>query len=210
MNSDDLKINRYANRTDTRKRFKLIYELIPESADSILDVGCARYDSNTRKENDLHKLLLENTSASIKGIDINGDAVKEMRERGYDVTVANAQDFELNISFDLIIAGEIIEYLSNPGMFIDSGLNHLNEGGSIIFTTENPYAFSFWRKSLHSDYQANTIWIDPFNVHKLSDKINQEDIEIKWISPDGGISSLLWKLGFEISSAPRYCTIITK
>lgn len=203
-------IDQYANRKDTRKRFKLIYEALPESSKTILDIGCARYESEVRIQNDLHKLLVNETEASVKGIDVETAAVERMKEQGYDVAVADAQTFEFDYPFDAIIAGEVIEYLPNPGAFLDKALDHLTSNGRIIFTTENPYAFSVWRKSLHNNFQPNSVWIDPNNIATLSDRITRTNVDVVWLSPDGGISSLLWKLGWKESAAPRYCGIIEK
>ena len=203
-------IERYASRKDTKKRFKKIYELIPENTTSILDIGCARYTSKTRSKNNLHELLVAETNATVHGIDISIDAVNEMQNDGYNVSVGDAENFNFNRKFDLIIAGEVIEYLSNPGQFVNNSLDHLSENGKIIITTENPYAFVYWRKSIQKRSQPNLIWIDPINISGMSDRISENNIEVSWISPDGGISSILWMLGCKQASAPRYCAVISK
>jgi SAM-dependent methyltransferase len=201
-------VEQYTDREDTRKRFSVIYNLIPDDADSILDIGCARYDAEIRDKNDLHRFLVNETGAVVTGIDVEEDAIEAMREAGYDVTVADAQNFELEQSFDVIVAGEVIEYLPNPGLFIENSLDHLTDSGRIIITTENPVAFVYWRKALQGEQQPNTLWFDPDNLENLSEYIGSEDVEMSWISPDGGISWILWKLGFKRVSAPRYAAII--
>jgi|AntRauTorckE6833_2_1112554.scaffolds.fasta_scaffold01816_7 2-polyprenyl-3-methyl-5-hydroxy-6-metoxy-1,4-benzoquinol methylase len=203
-------VEQYTDREDTRKRFSVIYNLIPDNANTILDIGCARYDVETRDKNDLHRFLVNETEAVVSGIDLEEDAINSMREEGYNVTVADAQNFDLEQLFDVIIAGEVIEYLPNPGQFIDNSLDHLTDSGKIIITTENPVAFVYWRKALQGKEQPNTLWFDPKHLANLSKYIENKDIDITWISPDGGISTILWKLGFKRASAPRYAAIINK
>lgn len=207
--SMDSNADKYTSRQDTKKRFDLIYNLIPQQANSILDIGCARYKSEIRSKNDLHAFLVNETNAAVKGIDINRKAIKKMQEEGYDVYVADAQDFDFGESFDVIIVGEVIEYLPNPGQFINNALDHLSNSGRIIITTENPLAFSYWRKSLQSNFQPNILWFNPDRIIDLSDRLSEDDVEITWLSPDGGISTLLWTVGYKRASAPRYCALLT-
>lgn len=201
-------VGQYTDREDTRKRFSVIYDLIPNNANAILDIGCARYDVETRDKNDLHRFLVNETEAVVTGIDLEEDAIEAMREEGYNVIVADAQNFDLEQSFDVIVAGEVVEYLPNPGLFIDNSLDHLTDSGRIIITTENPVAFVYWRKALQGDQQPNTLWFDPDNLGNISKNIDSKNINITWISPDGGISRILWKMGFERASAPRYAAVI--
>lgn len=201
-------VEKYTYRPDTRKRFRLIYENIPQEAATILDIGCARYQANIRNQNDLHGFLSNECNAKIKGIDVNETAVTEMQKQGYDVEVADAETFSISEKFDVIIAGEVIEYITNPRLFVENCLDHLSSKGKIIITTENPYAFVHWRKSLTGNYQPNYLWIDPFHIPSISDRINEGDVQINWLSPDGGVSSLLWKLGYKQSAAPLFCAVI--
>lgn len=47
-------------------------------------------------------------------------------------------------TFDVIVAGEIIEHLQNPGLFLRSARTRLRPGGTLIITTVNAYcAFRF-------------------------------------------------------------------
>lgn len=49
----------------------------------------------------------------------------------------NAESFNLDSSFDLIVSLQVIEHLYSPESMIDCVLEHLNNGGIFIFTTPN-------------------------------------------------------------------------
>ncbi len=52
---------------------------------------------------------------------------------------ASAEDFSLPMRFDAIFAGDLIEHLSNPGLFLTSCKRHLKPGGRLILTTPNTF-----------------------------------------------------------------------
>lgn len=75
------------------------------------------------------------------GIDISSQNVLVLQEKGFsNVHVQNAEQFSLPEKFDTIVAGELIEHLSNPGMFLQRAREHLTAGGRVVLTT--PYPFS--------------------------------------------------------------------
>jgi 2-polyprenyl-3-methyl-5-hydroxy-6-metoxy-1,4-benzoquinol methylase len=106
----------------------------------ILDIGCAGHIPKPQSPYWLHGRLLAKFS-SVVGIDLNAENIQKLREMGYEnLFVASAEDFVLNTKFDSIVAGELIEHLSNPGAFLESCRNHLKNGGRVVLST--PYAFS--------------------------------------------------------------------
>lgn len=107
----------------------------------ILDVGCAGHNRDPHSPDWLHSQLRKHFPFVI-GIDNNEGNIRQLRGKlGYqDIYVENAETFKLPDQFDSIVAGEIIEHLSNPGLFFQQAKEHLTAGGRIILTT--PYAFS--------------------------------------------------------------------
>jgi len=51
-------------------------------------------------------------------VDIDDEGIKILREEGYHVRTDNVMTMNLEEQFDVIIAGEIIEHLDNPGQFL--------------------------------------------------------------------------------------------
>lgn len=107
---------------------------------SVLHVGCADHVVREGSEYWLHKHLIEKFDHVI-GLDSSEENIVSMRKLGYEnLIVGNAEEFELEDRFDTIVAGELIEHLSNPGLFLEQVLKHLKPGGRLIITT--PYPFS--------------------------------------------------------------------
>jgi SAM-dependent methyltransferase len=89
----------------------------------------------------LHAHLADGAS-SLVGIDLDTVGVAAASADGYEAYVADCRDPEalraLGIEpADLVIAGEVIEHLDDPGSFLD-GLHELvAAGGTLVITTPN-------------------------------------------------------------------------
>lgn len=107
---------------------------------AVLDVGCAGHVPEPGSSHWVHGCLQERFKILI-GIDINEKNVGRLKQLGYkNIYVASAEEFKLSQKFDSIVAGELIEHLSNPGSFFLRCHEHLQPHGRIILTT--PYPFS--------------------------------------------------------------------
>lgn len=104
----------------------------------VLDIGCIDHD--LRKKNSplwVHGFLSKHSK--VKGIDILKKEINDLRKEGYDVYCKNAENFEFDEEFDVIVAGELIEHLGNPGLFLNQCKKHLKKGGLLILTTPNTF-----------------------------------------------------------------------
>jgi 2-polyprenyl-3-methyl-5-hydroxy-6-metoxy-1,4-benzoquinol methylase len=105
----------------------------------VLDVGLAGYLPDPRSPHWLHGEL-RRRFPGVMGIDRDGKVVSDLTALGLtDVHRADAESFEFSRRFDTIVAGEVIEHLSNPGLFLDCAARHLAPGGRLVVTT--PYVF---------------------------------------------------------------------
>lgn len=94
----------------------------------------------------LHKALIE-VAECVIGIDIDWKGIEHARSEGIqNIHYGDLERLhELNISgkFDVIVAGEVIEHLSNPGLFLAGIKRFFGPDSEMVLTTPN--AFSFHR-----------------------------------------------------------------
>lgn len=102
----------------------------------VLDIGC--YGDRTSYG---HPLWLHghisDVASDVVGIDINEAGVNELQKNGFDVHHEDAEDFDLEQTFEVVTAAEVIEHLTNPLGFLNSVEDHLTEEGVLVITTPN-------------------------------------------------------------------------
>ena len=91
----------------------------------------------------LHKDLAEVTR-ELYGFDYDQEGIDVLRLKGYDnlyrADLENLDDVALDLKFDVIIAGEIIEHLNNPGRFLDGIKRFMNRETQLVITTINAFS----------------------------------------------------------------------
>ena len=138
----------------------------------MLDVGCTGHVVEIDSPVWLHRRLRE-VFPSVAGIDISAENVDLLRRHGYgDVHVQSAESFELREKFDTIVAGELIEHLANPGLFLRQARAHLKPGGRLVLTTPNPFALLFIFYALSKfpktcENLQHTCWFCPQTMREL-------------------------------------------
>jgi len=154
------------------ERFKLIKPYIENK--TVLDIGCCGWYSHREGAFELEGWLhynIKKSSKNVFGIDKSKECIEFLRDKGYDVEVANAENFHLNQKFDVIVAGELIEHLSNFQGFLNSVRKHLKEGGLLILSTPNMFYFQNTLFLILRGYPAvhkeHTCWFDEITLRQL-------------------------------------------
>lgn len=127
-------------------RFNIIKDLCRNKR--VLDVGCVDHDlRNRRKSVWLHGILRE-CAASLTGLDYDAANVSQLQREGYNAVCAEAADFELGQTFDVVVAGELIEHLANPAGFLACAKKHLSPDGLLVLTTPNAQGLCYCLQNL--------------------------------------------------------------
>ena len=119
------------NSTVYKNKKALIDGLVNKN-DTVLDVGFWGQGLKIDSPNWAHKFLL-GRAKDVYGLDMNYDTTKINNAEHYKK--GNAENFNFDFKFDIIFAGDLIEHLSNPGLFLWSCAGNLKDGGRIIITT---------------------------------------------------------------------------
>lgn len=104
--------------------------------DVVLDIGFWGQGTSHRNKDWPHALIRKRAKETW-GIDLEYD--DEALDEPSRYRRASAESFELPQEFDIIFAGDIIEHLPNPGLFLDAAHRHLRPTGKLILTTPNAF-----------------------------------------------------------------------
>lgn len=146
---------------------------------NVLDLGCVQHNPKNHKSKFwLHKALKQ-VSSSIIGIDFYEPGVNYLNELGFNVVYADAQHFDLNSTFDVIVAGDIIEHLEDFHGFLESCKRHMHKESRLLISTPNPWYWKNIVKALIGKEVSNnpehTCWLCPRTLRQL---LSRHDLEI--------------------------------
>lgn len=155
-------------------RFGLIRKYVTDKI--VLDVGCVDHDSKMEKRGDwLHKFI-KKSAKDLVGIDIDEQELNKLKKKGYDVMYGNIEqeNTDLKNRFDVVIAGELIEHLSNTANFFNNCNNYLKFGGHLIITTPNCYSFrNILRSVIFGETSTNpehTLWHSEVTLRQVVER----------------------------------------
>lgn len=139
---------------------------------SVLDIGCVQHNpENYQSKYWLHKAL-HSVATDLVGIDLYQDGCAYLQSRGYNIQVADAQAFDLERTFDVIVACDLIEHLENFDGFLESCKRHLEPGGRLLLSTPNPWYWRYFLKAAFSREVANnsehTCWLCVRTLRQLA------------------------------------------
>ncbi|MEM1227821.1 MAG: class I SAM-dependent methyltransferase [Planctomycetota bacterium] len=140
----------------------------------VLDVGCVGHGLEKRYTSYpfVHDLLCRYADRVI-GIDIQEPEIEALTNEGYTVFCQNAESFSVDETFDVIFAGDLIEHLANPGLFLDRCHQHLRPDGVLLLVTPNAFCLNRLLCNLlflDNDPNANpehTCWFSPIVFREL-------------------------------------------
>lgn len=155
----------------------------------VLHVGCTDWPMTRRRINEnrlLHKKICEVAKEAI-GLDIDKEGIKQLSSLMPDkiFVLHNAEKIEecealVGKRFDIILAADLLEHLSNIGLFLNGVRKMLRPQGRLLITT--PHAFAIKRylaliflasEHVHHDHIAY------FSISTLFSLLSRYGLEIE-------------------------------
>jgi 2-polyprenyl-3-methyl-5-hydroxy-6-metoxy-1,4-benzoquinol methylase len=119
------------------------------------------------------------------GVDLDGSGLERLRAAGfgrlYQADVEQLQD--LGERFEIVVAGELVEHLANPGRFLRAITRHLSEDGKLIVTVPSAQSIRIianairMREVVHPEHNA---YYSPSTLRHL---LESHGFEIEEIRP---------------------------
>lgn len=189
-----------------RDRMEIISPLV--RGRRTLDLGVV--DRRTDRQRTADRLLEKSSSLLFRricavnpgamGIDIDEEGIGILQQQGLNAKTADVMTMDLGQQYDVIVAGELIEHLANPGQFLRNVRKHLTPDGTLVITTPNPFscrqAWKIWRYGSPRIHEEHVCWFDPITLGRLCRQSQLEPYAGYWIRPEGGSVLKTW---------PRWC-----
>jgi 2-polyprenyl-3-methyl-5-hydroxy-6-metoxy-1,4-benzoquinol methylase len=155
----------------------------------VLDVGCMgkKADGSIPDATASLHQALKSVCKSIVGVDSDEDGIRLMARAGFQVSCDDITTMDLERTFDLVVAGEVVEHLPNPGLALENLGKHLNHTGKLVVTTCNPFYYrqqsKIARKGIIQVHPEHTAWYDPITLRFLLNSSGLQVIRGAWLSP---------------------------
>ncbi|NJN98370.1 MAG: methyltransferase domain-containing protein [Anaerolineales bacterium] len=165
---------------------------------TVLDLGCVRHNADyaVKDPNWLHKKI-QSVAQKVIGFDFLQVEVEKLRAVGYNILWGDVtKPLDINEQFDVIVAGDLLEHLSNFEGFFENCHRLLKQEGILIISTPNPfytgvfYGAAF--KGLPLISPEHTCWIDPQCLAQLSTRFDCIISEIYFIQNTWKLPYYIW------------------
>ena len=176
MNKEDFKFDHHLPHGTTVDWPWLIKHYCGDK--KVLDLGCGHspeFEEMWKQGRLLHKQIHE-TAHEVIGLDLDESVVERMRGLGFNVICDDAEHPQhMNGSgpFEVIIAGDIIEHLNNPGAMLAAMKSRLAPNGAFVISTPSPFR---WYNPLFAiigheyNHPHHTAWFSPLTLTTLAQR----------------------------------------
>lgn len=157
----------------------------------LLHLGCVGFtDLDPRERIRLAKESVHwslSQVADVVGIDSSQEIVREYKDLGLltNVVVGNVEkldELHLNVKFDVIVAGDIIEHVSNPGLMLEGIKRFCRADTAIIITTPHAFGLPNYLRFALGRFQDGAEHVMTFNMHNIRNLLERHDYQIQEIS----------------------------
>lgn len=168
------------------------------SGKRVLDIGCVDHDFELRDPAWWLHGILQAVASELVGLDIDRVGVEKMNAAGYRAIVADVTTdtslFESLGTFDVVVAGEVIEHVPSPQTFLAGAAQFIGTDGELIVTTPNPYAPWRVRAGQRGHTWENVdhvIYAFPSGIAEMADRCGLRLVEFGTLNITGRSPRLL-------------------
>lgn len=142
---------------------------------SVLDIGVVEHTSDAANNPAWLHGNLKRHAGTCLGVDVLEKEVAQLREQGFNVICADVTREPLPQKFEVIIAGEVLEHLDAPGMFMSSCAAMLADGGRLAITVPNPWYANVLLKNIFRfttfvDSSDHVAWYEASVLYELGQR----------------------------------------
>lgn len=180
----------------------------------VLHIGCCEHAEKYMAADGWKHRAIAAAAHTLLGVDINEPAVLAMRQRGYQVVLADAtSDVDMGKRFDRVIIGDVIEHVGNLDGLLRFADRHLTSTGELIVSTPNPFfvrhvARAWFARPMIANFE-HVSWVTESNILEL---VRRAGMSLKAIHyPVGNSSSnraiaILKRLSYHLSGTALFTT----
>jgi 2-polyprenyl-3-methyl-5-hydroxy-6-metoxy-1,4-benzoquinol methylase len=157
----------------------------------VLHLGCIGFgdvefaDRVALAKSSLHYSLSQH--ADVLGVDYSARVVNEYRKLGLfsNIVVGNVErleELDVHDKFDVILAGDIIEHVSNPGLMLEGIKRFCRTDTRVIVTTPNAFGLPGYLRFTLGKFKEGPEHVMTFNAQNLRHLLERHGYTVEEIS----------------------------
>ncbi|MEO5917134.1 MAG: methyltransferase domain-containing protein [Luteolibacter sp.] len=177
------------------------------SSKRVLHLGCVGNNDSgtdhkvTASPSTLHMKL--SAVADVTGVDISADAVEEYRRSGIceNILVGDVEKLDhldLTPEFDIVVIGDLIEHLSNPGNMLDGVRRLCRPDTTVVLTTPHAFGLAPFLRHLTGRFVEGRQHVMTFNEQNLTNLVERHGFRVTRIGTCYQSESVNNSLGFRM------------
>ncbi len=154
----------------------------------VLHLGCIGFtDLETAERIILAKKTLHwslSQIADVIGVDYSKEEIEEYKRLGIFDNIINGNvekldQLNLTGKFDVIVAGDIIEHISNPGLMLEGLKRFCNYNTQIVLTTPNAFGLANYIRYMLGRFKEGREHVMTFNIHNMENLLSRYNYTIE-------------------------------
>jgi SAM-dependent methyltransferase len=127
----------------------------------VLEVGCGR--------GDFVEIVGRGDGVTATGLEMNGAAVQEGRDRGVDIRLESVEEHAAAHAgeYDLVCSFQVLEHVANVRSFLDAQVACLRPGGRLIISVPNNDSFLRYDENILNIPPHHMGWWDESSLRSL-------------------------------------------
>ena len=174
-------------RHTRRRRLDILLDYVKDK--TVLDLGCVEHEASVEAKNNwwLHGLI-RGRAKSLKGVDYDQEAVLALNQKGYDICVADVENMNLGEKYQVVMAGELFEHITNHRSFLEGVKRHLAPDGVFVASVPNANSLNYLMQTLLFGHEVDAwdhaSFFTPITFSVMLKKCGFEPVEIVLYQPD--------------------------
>ena len=150
-------------------RMKMFREVC--TGGKILHLGCSsgKFIEERIRRGDLLHGELAKVASELHGLDLDSESISALRRMGFgNLWEGNAENLGQvglpKAHFDVVVAGDLLEHITNPGGMLDGIKPLLGKGGVLLLSTNNAFGINYQVRrwlGMYSEHPEHVVFYSP-------------------------------------------------
>ena len=158
------------------------------SGKRVLHLGCVGHeaweesDPAHRYQQSMHAKI-EGVARELVGVDTNAEAIEGYEQAGIETgmivgSVERLEALDLGGAFDVIVSGNVIEHLSNPGGMLDGMRALSHPGTAVLVSTPHALGLRLYVRHVRGQFQESKDHMMTFNGPSLANLMERHGFRV--------------------------------